>query len=114
MSQHIFPTKYQGKDVVVVLGWDRPLQHFFMTIEKKTSRGTVSFLYHNLDDVVNTLEHYREVLVKLGIDVPEKMFVEALCDGDLNMGNRIEFYASPGASIEQILDEKNARPKPGM
>lgn len=33
MSQHILNTVYDGRSVRVMLGWDQPLQYFFLIVE---------------------------------------------------------------------------------
>jgi hypothetical protein len=30
MTQHTFPIEYNGKSATILMGWDRPLQGFFM------------------------------------------------------------------------------------
>ena len=34
MSQHYFSTKHHGEAITVLLGWDRPLGHYFMVVER--------------------------------------------------------------------------------
>lgn len=34
MSQHYFETRYRNQPVTVIIGWDRPLGHFFMFVER--------------------------------------------------------------------------------
>lgn len=35
MSRHYFETTYKDHPVTVFLGWDRPLGHYFLVIEKQ-------------------------------------------------------------------------------
>jgi len=50
MSQHYFETTYANRPVTVTLGWDRPLGHFFMFIEKNdAAEDEVEILYSNLN-----------------------------------------------------------------
>lgn len=94
MSRHIFETTHQGQRVQVVLGWDRPLQYVFMTVENlSASDDEGRFLYSNLDEGVEpgelTLDHFRSVLRGLGLNVPEMMFAEVDRDRAANVGNRV-------------------------
>jgi len=36
MSRHYFDTFHKGFSVTVLLGWDRPMNYFFLVIEKPT------------------------------------------------------------------------------
>ena len=89
MSQHYFNTQQAGTPVKVLLGWDRPLGHYFMVIEKTAaavaseSASTAAqcegdddddgddddgYLYSNLNELDPfglSLDHFRGVLSEL-------------------------------------------------
>ncbi|ELI8126401.1 hypothetical protein ACRRQX_000237 [Yersinia enterocolitica] len=110
MSQHYFDASHKGFPIIVVLGWDRPMQYFFMTIEKPA--GLIDdamlveddhFLYSNLhetDPFGHDLDYYREVLRFFQIIVPESLFREAQSDAERNVGNRLTRHQVDGAFTE--------------
>lgn len=79
------------------MGWDRPLQGFFMVIEFD---GEDQLLYSNLDDPVLadsmgmslTMDHFVEQLDRLGITVPQSMLIVTRRDAATNAGNRVMFH----------------------
>jgi hypothetical protein len=121
MSQHYFNTQQAGNPVKVLLGWDRPLGHYFMVIEKiaaavATESASAApqcededddedddyddgYLYSNLnerDPFGLSLDHFRGVLSELGILVPEQMFEQIEQDKAMRVGNRHVWYQPDG------------------
>lgn len=101
MSQHIFLTTHpeHGK-LEVLAGWDRPLQGFFMHIEKleapEGEDGAVPYLYDNLDDdklplggLSRSFDYFLPILKQHGIEVPAAMIEDIKADGAVNMGNKV-------------------------
>jgi hypothetical protein len=92
MSRHEFRLSDGGdKTVTVVLGYDRPLDYVFCTVVREGEED--SPLYSNLDDDEAGLHqqdtnYFRPVLSKLGINVPEQMFLEVEADQLSRVGNR--------------------------
>lgn len=90
MSQHYFPTSYEGRSVTVVVGFDRPLRGFFCFVERNDADEAdgEAFVYSNLDDpklthcmgMAKTLKHFQKRLADLGFVVPRSMFVEPLLE----------------------------------
>ena len=105
MSQHLCHSKYNGRPVTVLMGWDRPLQGFFLTVEDADQ--DLDYVYCNLDDdslvafggLPPSLDHFTDVLRQLGIDVPAAMIAAVLEDGANNVGNRFVRYGDDGAPI---------------
>jgi len=102
MSLHKYTTQLRNIELVVTMGWDRPLQGFFMTIiqtnlepesvDKKYEEDDEVFLFNNLEQQVSHpkgIEAYLFELEHRGIEVPEKMINEVLADGMHNVGNKI-------------------------
>lgn len=98
MSQHIFVgTAAPNRQVKVLMGWDRPLQHVFMVVEQlgDAANDPVDedlYLYSNLDEPEPenmTLDDFRSKLEELKIAVPESMFIETDRDRANNVGNRV-------------------------
>lgn len=92
MSQHIFTTP---QDTRVTLGYDRPLNYVFCTVEDKEG----DILYSNLDDEnagceQDDVNYYRPILDELGIKVPEQMFVEVAKDQLRRVGNRVVVHGA--------------------
>jgi len=123
MSQHYFNTQQASTSVKVLLGWDRPLGHYFMVIEKiatvvvtELASGAQhrdgddddegdddGYLYSNLNEVDPfglSLDHFRGVLADLGIQVPEQMFEQVELDRDMRVGNRRAWYEPDGSFKE--------------
>lgn len=104
MSRHIFETDYKGEKVQIVAGWDRPLQGFFMTIEKVAASNNDdddNFIYNNLNEENShprTFDPFIGVLVDLGINIPKQMIDEIVEDGIFNTGNKdVVHYFEDGA-----------------
>lgn len=110
MSQHYFKTSHKGFPITVVLGWDRPIQHFFMQIEKPaelvddTARVLdENLLYSNLyekDPFGHDLDYYHEVLKHFQISVPDSMFNEVWIDSVRNAGNRFVKHEADNSFTE--------------
>ena len=111
MSQHYFETSHKGFPITVVLGWDRPMQHFFLLVRKpaELEDDTIqvldeNFLYSNLyeeDPFGHDLDYYREILQRLQINVPDSMFGEVKRDAERNAGNRFVKHTASGSFTEQ-------------
>ncbi|MFL9883226.1 hypothetical protein PQR66_09330 [Paraburkholderia agricolaris] len=113
MSQHSFDTVHNGFPITVLLGWDRPLNYFFLVIQKRTTRIDEAMqaedgdiLYSNLHEnepFNHDLEYYREVLGNFQILVPESMFIEVQHDLVSYVGNRVAKHQVDGSFTEQTL-----------
>lgn len=113
MSQHTFnTTTSSGSRVQVLMGWDRPLQQFFLVVEELSSperqdRGDgqeddeCPYLYSNLSDVdsmgMQDLDFFCEKLRGLGIAIPDLMVKEIELDKFNNVGNRYVAYNGDGS-----------------
>jgi hypothetical protein len=100
MSQHYFSTEHNGEAITVLLGWDRPVGHFFMVIERDDPQpGQDNYLYVNLDEpgaFELPLEFFRDKLQQLGIAVPAEMFEQVATHQVLAIGNRRVVYQASG------------------
>lgn len=101
MSQHYYRSSHQGQLITILMGWDRPLQGFFMVIELAEKEG---YFYTNLDDpallpfngLPDSLDHFQEKLNELGLSVPTRMIQEIQEDAAMNTGNRYVHYEQDG------------------
>lgn len=106
MSQHYYATRHEGKPATVLLGWDRPLGHFFLVVEYDTpeegdeSEGMVYSNLNESDPFGKSLNYYRNILVQLGIVVPESMFAETARDAAAGLGNRVAWHNREGILTE--------------
>ena len=94
MSQHFYKTNYQNRPVEVVMGWDRPLQEYFLWI-RYLDKKQQSFLWHNLDyDIAlrYELNTFLNVLAGFNIQIPLAMIEDVQKDGEQNMGNKEKHY----------------------
>ena len=102
MSQHRFTTKLGNTEVVVTMGWDQPLQGYFMTIMETNSATSMAenedteekevYLFDNFkqfDSHPKEITGYLFELELLGIDVPRQMIDEVMMEGVRNIGNKI-------------------------
>ncbi|OEC65671.1 hypothetical protein A7D21_32845 [Pseudomonas sp. AP19] len=104
MSQH-FVKLYHAQSnclVRVQLGWDRPLQGFYMVVEKDSVEGLddcdEGIVYSNLDDVghPSDLAHFKEIASKLSVQIPDVMWRAAYLDSQHNAVNKQVFYSLDG------------------
>lgn len=103
MSRHcISTTSKSGAKFEVAIGYDRPLDFVFCTVE-----GEDRFLYSNLEDenagtVQQDVRYYEPVLEGLGITLPGHMFAEVENDQANRVGNRVVNYTPEGTVIEEV------------
>ena len=83
MSQHVFKTKYKNRPVMVLAGWDRPLQGFFLVVSRVNAKGREEgCVFSNLEcqeSHPKSFDPFRAKLQNLGIEIP---------DGRENCGNK--------------------------
>jgi hypothetical protein len=115
MSRHTFETDRNGQRLEIVLGYDRRLDYFLLTIERlrhSPGAGNSSaiadvvddeddaMLYSNLADpnggFQKDLGYYGQVLSQLKITVPESMFSEVRSDANNHVGNRVVCHNADG------------------
>lgn len=112
MSRHIFHTTHGGEEIEVAMGWDRPMGHFYLTVERLPAKGSQiadeeSFLYSNLQDPQlprggsPSLQYFRNKLKELGIVVPQSLFSEAQRDADNQVVNRQVIHDADGTLHER-------------
>lgn len=114
MSQHIFNTTVNGKPITVMLGWDRPMQQYFMVAEwnvKSPQSDEDDYLYSNLLDeqaAGQDIEYFKAKLEALGVQVPSTMFTQARMDHWGNVGNRICNYQVDGTFTDNAPPQAEA------
>jgi hypothetical protein len=127
MSQHKFKTVMaDGRDVMVTLGWDRPLRGHFALVEQivadevEQEVGKVDssaspddgedfdendgFVYSNLRDpnliesygLSASLGYFEKLLKGMGILVPVQIMLAVEQDAINNVGNKLVMYDSDG------------------
>ena len=104
MSQHVFDTRYQGRPVTVIVGFDRPLRAFFCFVERNDDDEGDEYVYSNLEDpklattmgMSKSLKHFEKRLADLGITVPASMFDQSEKDRLGNVGNRFVRHTADG------------------
>jgi hypothetical protein len=95
MSRHHVCLMHQGRAILVVAGYDRPLRQLFLEVlrhDKCRPTGEDDILYDSLHEpalgwtVIGTLT---DKLAALGIVVPQSL-IEAVClDQRVDAGNRV-------------------------
>lgn len=102
MSQHFYETVNEdGEALRVTLGFDRPLGHFFMFVEREGEEEPIYSNLHEDDAFSLDLDHYKNVLRELHIDVPNSMFEQVICDEKLLVGNRYVWHNKAGTFVER-------------
>jgi hypothetical protein len=78
MSRHIIKGQIAGKEAVVVIGFDSPLQHYHMVVQLDGDNvwSNLSLEHGGVRDV----DLYLFVLLGFGICLPEDMINELVCD----------------------------------
>lgn len=117
MSQHTLITKKEGCRIRISIGWDRPLQGYFMNVWQLASNCTEQLLYEslsdqtlnmhgytdNLDDFVNRLEELRIPAAHL-----DELLESVYLNGVFNAGNRVvdhTRYITINESLKGIASE---------
>jgi hypothetical protein len=119
MSSHLFETLRVGVPVLVELGWDQAQMRPFMAVFTSPHLTLLGSEIGDDDDdddygvlYATTLEprpdaldlqHYRDVLRCLGIDVPAAMFEQVDADARNNVGHRVVRYLPDGTYTELDL-----------
>lgn len=96
-----------GRDVLLVVGFDRPLGHYFMVIQEIDDAPgrseDESIIYSNLEDpgagFPHSLNRYQQVLSELGITMPESVWNDVMVDKHTNAGNLQGWYDRAGNAI---------------
>jgi len=106
MSQHWFPaTLANGLNVMVLAGYDRPLEGYFLVVQLKD--GDDEFVYSNLDDPAlagslgfsSDFEYFERRLSELGAKVPDSVAAAVRDDCHRRIGNRHVEYDEAGVEI---------------
>jgi hypothetical protein len=90
MSQHHLSVQHEGVNTHILMGWDRPLQGYFLVIEKDTDEDEPfwSNLIHADEPHPKSIEPFLKVLQDLNINIPDSMIEALEEDGRTNAGNR--------------------------
>ena len=95
MSQHSVRTRYQGDEVVVIAGYDRPLNDLFLQVLSHQHASVAAeecVLYSSLHEPqrdwtdINTVS---DKLIELGIEVPDSLLEAVYLDQLFHAGNRM-------------------------
>lgn len=102
MSQHYFSTEHEGEPIQVFMGYDRPLDGYFMVIEKEIESENGedddkddALIYSNLFEECshpNNLDGYLAVLTAKNIVVPQQMLDEIKQDFLHRVGNKVVYH----------------------
>jgi hypothetical protein len=106
MSQHRYTTTAaDGRQLRVLLGYDRPLGGFFFVVEDRAKPPGKEAVYSNLDDpqlslwygLPPYLEHFQDVAKALGVALPLDILRAVLADGANRVGNKAVDYGERNA-----------------
>lgn len=103
MSQHHVQSTFGNRPVLVVGGWDRPLQCVFMTIQFIDRDDKEEFVYSNLDDPnafnVQDVDYFIAILNALAIPAPMEMWRQIQYESQSGGANRLVRYELDGTVI---------------
>lgn len=106
MSQHYFHTTHQDEPVSILMGWDHPLQGFFMIIERpECNDDGARYLFSNLneeDSHPKSLRRFLDVLREFQLALPEEMINEVLKDKRINCGNKVVQHEIRNGKYERV------------
>lgn len=109
MSRHYFQTTYAEKPVEVLMGFDRPLNGFFMVIDyldEPEDDEDDGYIYSNMWEEKphpDSLTPYLEKLAELNISIPAEMIQEIENDGEIKMGNKDVRHAMVNGTYARTL-----------
>lgn len=95
VSQHSFHTRYRGQEVVVVTGYDRPLNDLFLQVmgcEGDPQDEEDCVLYSSIHEPQRDWSDINTVsskLTELGIEVPDCLLEAVYLDQLFHVGNRM-------------------------
>ena len=96
MSQHYYKTICHGKPVRIQIGWDKPLQGFYLVV---LDLNNDVYLYSNLEETEShppVLDSFLDKLKVLGIELPDEIISAVLSDKQNNAVNKLtDWGASP-------------------
>jgi len=104
MTRRYFDGDYADRPIRVTLGYDRPLDEFFLQIiyrpkDEDEELEDYPYVYVSLDDpdaLTDDLEYFRAKLRELHIVVPESMFLAVNEDAADGVGNLIAEHFANG------------------
>lgn len=118
MSQRTFNTVWRGRVVHILMGWDRPLQRFFLVIQGDNGLlceqdlssdfpGLViddflaeeDLVYSNLSETNDSsLGYFQALLAHLEIDSPDSLEDDLIEDMNQDRGNHLHDYGEVASS----------------
>lgn len=105
MSQHTYQTQYKGQEARILMGFDRPMQAFFMDINLKTRFETIPLYASSKDPELQgsfgmskSIDIFCKRLVDLELSIPEAMLLAVQKDGEDNAGNVVMDHGSSTSS----------------
>lgn len=89
MSQHTFYTFYNERPVKILMGWDKPLQTYYLVIEYADTEN--EYVWSNLDYPEKYPDYLDDLLLRLqsfDLFIPNQMISEIEQDRAGNVGNK--------------------------
>jgi hypothetical protein len=98
---------HKGKKTEVLMGWDRPLQGFFLVIDQGEDEPLWSNLYQE-ESHPKSLEPFIKELHTRGIELPRAMIEEMEQDRLENMGNKcVVYWGSDGEKRNESTENES-------
>lgn len=109
MSKHIFTGVIGEAGIEVQMGWDRPLQRYYLLVERN---GRDEPLYDSIGDprarTCQDLCYFRDVLAGLNVVVPRDLTAQVLRDKMRDTVNRVVHYDASGG-LRELSPGQSAR-----
>lgn len=106
MSQHHFYTQHNGEKTHVLMGWDYPLQGFFLVIEKESDLDVPFWSNLNAEDAEEAhpknLKSFLDILKKLDIEIPVEMLEDINQDKLSNVRNKQVMHKVTAIGHERV------------
>ena len=99
MTQHVI--RYEQQERVVLIGWDRPLQGYFLVVEDFEENP----IYCNLDDVEahpKHLQSFIDVLARLNLPLSKEIESELVTDKLENIGNKCAHWVYENGFVRRL------------
>lgn len=114
MSQHTYQTQYKGQEARILMGFDRPMQGFFMDINLKAKFETIPLYASSKDPELQgslgmskSIDIFCKRLVEFDLTIPEAMLLAVQKDGEENAGNVVmDHGSSAGAKTKRVTPMK--------
>jgi hypothetical protein len=103
MTQRALKAAIRDREVIVLMGWDRPLQYRYMVIDSVDSDDEP--LYSNRSDdeagLRGKLAYFTKKARSFGTEIPSAMLARIQADEALNLANGASTFDAAGVETQE-------------